>query len=146
MSDERIAKKRSELAQSAAEHLPPKDGCTVMVRDEGYDLGHGERIAQIGLAATRNPAAFWSSLTPAQALALLKAAPKVAGPWVDDDGRSDRFTPKAEIVASVLSAVSGRFFPFITDEAQLPPNTSLDDAKKAADADLLAKGWVLVDD
>lgn len=36
--------------------------------------GQSHRVYRID-----DPAAFWSSLTPAQALALLKAAPKVAG-------------------------------------------------------------------
>jgi hypothetical protein len=37
--------------------------------------------AVLGAAAVFQPELFWQSLRPAEALALLKAAPKVAGPW-----------------------------------------------------------------
>lgn len=94
-----------------------------------------------------DPAAFWSSLTPAQALALLRAAPKVAGPWFDTEHGSIRpgvaegrwaavVTPPSRFEARYTFRVDG-------DDGWTTFAQSLDAAKAEADETLRQDGWVL---
>lgn len=94
------------------------------------------------LAEIGDPSAFWSSLTPAQALALLRAAPKVAGPWRQTGSavaeRQGAFGWAAGANATGRWGLSG------SDNRYADVET-LDAAKAAADDALRAAGWVLVD-
>jgi hypothetical protein len=126
--------------------------------------GFCDEIACAGheLVDVRAPSAFWSALSPAQALALLKAAPKVAGPYVEQ--HNDRtwtgepmrlvHTAIGPLDAAKVGAVgpsAKRFYwsahvgATIYDEDVWGYCATLDEAKAAADNALKAAGWVLVE-
>ena len=87
------------------------------------DLGLSEQgLADLRHLVATRPRAFWRALTPAQALGLLRAAPKVAGPRVD--GLRDAFVVHDTCVGAASAYRS---------EAE-------------ADAALRAAGWLLVPD
>jgi hypothetical protein len=114
-----------------------------------------------------DPAAFWSSLTPAQSLALLRAAPRVAGAWVDAtethavEGVTKRLVefrytdtaigilnvgdvwekPEGDGYAWIANVARDVYSAQATGEA---PTQA--EARTAADAALRAAGWLLVDD
>lgn len=114
-------------------------------------------VKKIGRAATDDPASFWSLLTPAQCLALLRAAPRVAGEWeppipnpypelgaarAGADGRC------VAVVYGECRGDDGRFWETYVDgkRAASGKSPSLTAAKSAADAALRAAGWLLVDE
>ncbi len=80
----------------------------------------------IPLSTPECAAKFWETMEPAQALVLLRAAPKVAGPWVHRPD-SPRAWAQRHTVASVAVA-------WAWDDNE-------DKAKQ--DAVLTAKGWLL---
>jgi hypothetical protein len=93
---------------------------------------------------------FWQSLTPAETAAALRAAPKVAEPWVrtgmhwsrkDMDGASRDDGD----VASVVDQPDGSVCWITCDCDGKDGRTSdAETAKSAADAALVAAGWVLL--
>lgn len=102
----------------------------------------------IGYLAKDDPAAFWSALTPEQALALLKEAPKaVADAWtlvptayVEHHVRRDQHGNRA---AEIEIDHKG---PIWRTSGNWRDADTLDAARNAADAALRAAGWLLVDD
>lgn len=109
----------------------------------------GHEIA-LGRAAREAPTDFWSSLTHAQALALLRAAPRVAGAWRTDGFRFVRTfdAPGADtVVATVSMAAAWEAWPkegtLDRFESVSGDAANIDAAKAAADAALVAVGWVL---
>lgn len=79
-----------------------------------------------------DPAAFWASLSPAEAYALLRAAPKVAGPWErtpHGTWHRDGIKP-----CPITAAITNR-------DVATEPNVAT-----VRDADLRAAGWLLVDE
>jgi len=117
------------------------------------DLIDPDRDAwDLGLKARCEPEAFWSALTPAQALALLRAAPKVAGAWTSLGKSAYRSDHAGRVIAAATPApwcgahsaqttADGATATLATERVD-----TLDGAKAAADAALVAAGWVLVDD
>lgn len=99
-----------------------------------------EQDEERGRAAISDPSAFWSALTPAQALALLRAAPKVAGPWERTENGDYRRGPYGHRAASVFSDK------WSTSEAGGEDTGSTKNARAAADAALRAAGWLLCDE
>lgn len=112
------------------------------------------RLVALVEAIEDDPAAFWPMITRAQALALLGAAPRVAGEWVPDDrhGRSGaRYTktPVGSLDVAGTWVLDDRFGwhahvgQSIYDPDAEGTADTLDAAKAAADAALVAAGWVL---
>lgn len=97
-----------------------------------------------------DPAAFWRHLRPEQALALLKAAPKVAGPWTSLGKSAYRSDHAGCVIAAATPAPwSGAHSARTTADGTTATLTTervdtLDGAKQVADAALLAAGWTLV--
>ena len=90
-----------------------------------------------------DPKAFWASLEPAHAIALIDAAPRVAGPWehpfhgtwVRQHGAGvylldDIFTAKVQVGSLIEMRSLGRFY-------------TVEEAQQTVDAWLLANGWLL---
>jgi hypothetical protein len=98
-----------------------------------------------------DPAAFWRHMSPAQARALLAAAPRVAGPWELWMKRPEiwtRNTPGAPWAASVFTAgysavarIGWKLYERQVDHEA----DSIESAKSAADAALVAAGYLLDD-
>ncbi len=91
-----------------------------------------------------DPKAFWASLEPAHAIALIDAAPRVAGPW-EQLFRSatwtrqgaggaynawGKFEAKVQVGNLIEMKSLGRFY-------------LVEEAMQAVDAWLLANGWLL---
>lgn len=137
------------------------DDVAAYVAHGGKDAMPAERKAMRRLvtlveAIEDDPAAFWAMLTPAQALALLKAAPKVAGPWAPL-ASDRRFThrPSACVKVSnsstytkeigdggwdygVMDACAGDTVVDLKGEGRA-------EAQRRADELARRKGWVLVE-
>jgi len=93
--------------------------------------------------------AFWQSLTPAETAAALRAAPKVAGPWSTPHARTGYWVRRAAITSEVVAKVESedgkdRYYASILDADSSGQTDSLWAAQAAADAALVAKGWVLL--
>lgn len=101
-------------------------------------------------AVEDRPADFWTRLTPAQALALIKAAPdKIAGPWQDEPEAAypsamARRTADGRCVADVFRESKTARPNYITAEGHGECD-SLEEGRAIADALLRKAGWVLVD-
>ena len=118
-------------------------------------IGQGEPcrcddVARVDTIEWRNvsdPVAFWASVTPAQALALLKAAPKVAGPW---EHRESDFARRHGVSVDARPIALASAYSWDTrgtssngkDQGGLALNDE-DVAKDDADAALVAAEWVL---
>lgn len=102
--------------------------------------------------ALADPVDFWRSLSPAQALALLKAAPRVAGEWTSVS--SYRWKRQRLLVSAVTldaaaiaqESVLGGFMSWSCEGVWRNEHPTLAEAQSAADAALIAAGWLLVDD
>lgn len=95
-----------------------------------------------------DPAAFWSSLTPAQVGALLDAAPKAAGPWLAEFRNAHDHVIRKRPDGSYLADAFDDGIWRVNDRngmtvVQYGQATDLDSAKSAADAVLSADGWLL---
>lgn len=102
---------------------------------------------------------FWAGLNPAQSLALLKAAPKVAGAWEREPWLLRRYDARTRAIAAEIDCglrVGGAPTHDAYDKAtsclwhaggmEYRRARSLAAAKAAADAALVAAGWLLVDE
>lgn len=98
-----------------------------------------------GAHAISDPVAFWQSLTPAQALALLKAAPEVASGWIElDDGNThERHDREGRWLIAVWAIGADKWRVRRRHAPSADTVTGLDEAKANADAVLRAEGWVL---
>lgn len=105
--------------------------------------------------AVADPADFWTKVRmldggPAIVLALVRAAPKIAGPWQDEPeaqypSAMARRTPAGECVADVFRESRTAMPRYITPEGS-GDCESLAEGRSVADALLRKAGWVLVDD
>lgn len=86
-----------------------------------------------------SPESFWASLPEATRLALAKAAPKYAGPWLKSgDGW----------VRDCVGLTAGYVYPspdgeWVADEIDDREFATAEEAMSAEDAALRAKGWCL---
>lgn len=118
-----------------------------------------DRFVGKTFACIDDPAAFWRSLTPSQALALLRKAPRVAGSWIERSSpeyggaRWARHDSDGIHIAMVDRtgdwngpALWGyrirRGLDDVFTTTHLGESTEVD-AKTACDAALRERGWVL---
>lgn len=104
-----------------------------------------------------DPAAFWRALTPAQARALLAAAPRVVSEWRNEDAASNLSSVRVDTAGEIVARVSPSFrdrtlwhavtwTPKGTEEGMLRADfATADEARRAATGALLASGWLLDD-
>ena len=100
--------------------------------------------------AERDWPTFWQSLTPAEVRDALRAAPRVAGEWAQH-GYGDTWT-RSDVASQTCAKAfptwyapgNHRFAMMIGDKILDEGFASIADAKSAADAALVAAGWVLL--
>ncbi len=116
-----------------------------------------------GGASTFDPEVIWRSLTPTQASAFLKAAPRVAGPWTDATETHSVGTTKRRVefrytdtsigilnVGDVWEKPDGTGYAWIAHVSRdvYAPHAegealSLEAARAACDAALVGAEWIL---
>lgn len=119
-------------------------------------MGDGDHGPAPGEMAVNDPAAFWRSLTPAQAAELIDSAPRVAGAWhitKDHDGGEywqrlfirplHPYDTPSQIAFVGLDGSWGASRNWDMGDDAEGRAASVDVAKATADEVLRSKGWVL---
>jgi hypothetical protein len=93
-----------------------------------------------------DPGALWASLSTAEAALLLRAAPKIAAPWLERRRRVVRGRGFAGAVWSAIDGEGNATGKFIAQHAPGARWSTLAEAMTAEDVALRDEGWLLLNE